>query len=146
MCHTPIQHGQCVFSCPNAIYPLRLSALYINTKSNSPPQCVIPARPALHCKGLVQCTLYTGYQTLSLLYLDAPQCTLTYFYVPRCTLMYLNVPFLCTSMYAGYQTIGPSLRCTSIYIGVPQCASMYLIVPRCAGYQTVEPSLLCTSM
>ena len=44
LCHST--HGQCVFIRPNAIYPLRLSALYINTKSNtSPPQCVIPAWP-----------------------------------------------------------------------------------------------------
>ena len=130
MCHTPIQHGQCVFSCPNAIYPLRLSALYINTKSNSsPPQCVIPARPALHCKGLVQCTLYTGYQTLSLLYLDAPQCTLTYFYVPRCTLMYLNVSQCTFSLYLDVCWISNNWTISSLYLNIHWCTSMCLDVP-----------------
>ena len=46
---------ECVFSCRDAIYPAQLSALYINTKSNSPPQCVIPARthPTLARDGIV---------------------------------------------------------------------------------------------
>ena len=126
MCHTPIQHGQCVFSCPDAIYPLRLSALYINTKSNSPPQCVIPARPALHCKGLVQCT---GYQTLSLLYLDAPRCTSMYFYVPRCTLMYLNVPQCTFSLHLDVCWISNNWTISSLYLNIHWCTSMCLDVP-----------------
>ena len=48
--HFRDSHRQCLFCRLNAIYPVRLSALYINTKSkSSPPQCVIPARRTLLC-------------------------------------------------------------------------------------------------
>ena len=89
-----IQHRQCLFCRLNAIYPVRLSALYINTKSkSSPPQCVIPARRTLLCQALVQLAFPTS---VCKKYLSKLQTV----FVPHSKMQDIKQSLFCTAMCA----------------------------------------------